>query len=252
MFDRKIKLIKLNLILGVALLIFFMLMACSQMENQSNKTNINPINTISNINVPLDKSEEDKPAEEDRSAIEILNDLASKKFTINGDQLSEDDREIILDFGKAFVNLYTGAVAEQQTVSFENYISNENLLKFTNKMLELEQKQELKGGIGVIFGLENEFKEAELEKIDENLYYLDLNFLNQGSGMRCRLLIQSENGSLKIADLYFGNMDGVDTIVTGHHTVRKLDNPELWNDQEWVDSVFEKLKEYESKQNSLN
>lgn len=176
--------------------------------------------------------------------------MASQKFTINGNQISEDDDEIILNFGKAFVNLYTGAVAEQQTVSFENYISNENLLKFTNKMLELEQKQELRGGIGVIFGLENEFKDAELKKIDENLYYLDLTFSNQGSGMSCKLLIQSENKSLKIVDLYFENKDGVDTIVTGHPVVRKLDNPELWNDQEWVDSVFEKLEEYESKQNS--
>ncbi len=146
-----------------------------------------------------------------------------------------------LTFGKVFVNLYTGVVAEQEKVSFENYISNENLLEFVNKMLELEQKKELKGGIGVIFGLENEFKGVEFKNLNENLCHLSLYFSNQGAGMSCKMLIQSEKKSLKIVDLYFGNRDGVDTIVTGHHKVRKLDNPKLWDDQEWIDGVLKSL-----------
>lgn len=195
---------------GIVVLVLFALVGCSQQENSSDnaKLNDNPIESIS-----------------------------SKE-----DQISDDDHDSIMNFGKAFVNLYTGAVAEQETVSFEKYISNENLLKFTNKMLELEQKQELIGGIGVNFGTENEFKEAEFKKLDEDLYYLSLTFSNQGSGMSCKLLVQSDNMSFKIVDLYFGNKDGVDTIATGHPAVRKLDNPKLWDDQKWVDGVFEKLE----------
>ncbi|MNZ89519.1 hypothetical protein D3C78_1084460 [compost metagenome] len=117
-------------------------------------------------------------------------------------------------------------------------------------MLALEQQQELKGGIGVIFGMDNEFKEVELNKLEDNLYYLHITFTNQGSGMNCKLLVQSVNKSLKIVDLYFGNKDGVDTIATGHPSERKLDNPNLWDDPKWVDAVMEKLEKYEAERSS--
>ncbi|MBS4201175.1 hypothetical protein KHA93_16165 [Bacillus sp. FJAT-49732] len=186
----------------------------------------------------------------EKSAADILRDLANQQFTIKGNQVSDDDQETVEAFGTAFVNLYTGAIAEQKAVSFKNYISNENLLKFTNKMLELEQRQELKGGIGVIFGLENEFKEVEFKRFDGNLYYVSLPFSNRGSGMNFKMLVQAENKALKMVDLYFGNKDGVDTIVTGHPADRKLHGPKLWDDQVWVDGVFEKLEKYESELNS--
>jgi hypothetical protein len=64
--------------------------------------------------------------------------------------------------------------------------------------------------------------------------------------MTCKLLVQSSNKSLKIVDLYFGYKDGVDTFTTGHPAERKIDNPQIWDDQEWVDDVFEKLELYES------
>lgn len=224
---------------GIAVLIFFIFAGCSQMENNSNEIEAKdyPIGAISSIRESLERS--------GKSAEEILNELANENFSIEKDRINEDDYEAIVTFGKAFVNLYTGAVAEQEVVSFENYISNENLLKFTNKMLELEQKREFLGGIGVIFGLENEFNKAELKKLDENLCYLRLQFSNQGSGMNCRLLVQCENRTLKIVDLYFGNKDGADTIATGHPAVRKLDDPGLWDDRKWVEDVFEKLEKYE-------
>lgn len=212
--------------------VLFILMGCSPKENSLNKTE--PIVSVENTSQPPEKS-----------SSKILSDLANQEFSIEEDQIIAAPKTI-KTFGEAFVNLYTGAVAEQETVSFKNYISNENLLKFTNKMLELEQKKELKGGIGVIFGLENEFMDVEFKKWDENLYYLSLPFSNQGSTRRCEMLVQSENKSLKIVDVYFGNKDGVDTIVTGHPAVRKVDNPKLWHEQKWVNAVFEKLEKYET------
>ncbi|WP_063892677.1 M56 family metallopeptidase [Paenibacillus sp. Leaf72] len=181
----------------------------------------------------------------EKSAAEILKELANQPFSISGNQIGDDDQETVVTFGKAFVNLYTGAVAEQETVTFRNYISNENLLKYTNTMLELEQRKELKGAISVHFGLENEFKEAELKKLDVNLYYVSLPFSNQGSGMNLQMLVQAENKALKIVDYYFGNKDGVDTIATGHPADRKLHDPKRWDDQVWVDGVFEKLDKIE-------
>ncbi|MBA9084172.1 hypothetical protein FHR92_000626 [Fontibacillus solani] len=218
--------------ISIAVLVFVVLVGCSQKENHSTKE------STSNIEASVESPEP--------SATERLSELVNKQFSIEGDQIGENDYASMEDFGKAFVNLYTGAVAEQEAVSFEHYIANSNLLTFTNKMLALEQQQELKGGIGVIFGMDNEFKEVELNKLGDNLYYVNLTFTNQGSGMSCKLLVQSVNKSLKIVDLYFGNKDGVDTIATGHPSERKLDNPNLWDDSKWVDAVMEKLEKYEA------
>lgn len=203
-----------------------------------NIINDNPNTSISNKEASVEPLE--------KSATESLSELANRKFSIKEDQISTRDYDSMVTFGKSFVNLYTGAVAEQETVSFENYISNANLLEFTDKMLELTQKQELNGTSSAYFGLDNEFKEEELKELDENLYFLSLPFSNEGSGMTCKLLVQSSNKSLKIVDLYFGYKDSVDTFTTGHPAERKIDNPQIWDDQEWVDDVFEKLEQYET------
>lgn len=194
----------------------------------------------------IDANAEIRLEQPDKSAADIISDLANREFSINEDRIMEEDHETIVAFGKAFVSLYTGAVSEQKSVSFENYISNTNLNEFTVKMLELEQRRELKGGIGVIFGLNNEFQATELKKLDENLYYLKLPFFNRGSGMSCELLVHAEDKLLRIVDLYFRNKDGVDTIATGHPVDRKLGDPTLWDDPQWIDAVSRKLEQYES------
>ncbi|MNI56162.1 hypothetical protein D3C73_1111520 [compost metagenome] len=227
--------------ISIAVLVFVVVVGCSQKED-SQKDNNPTKESTSNIEASVESPEQ--------SEAERLSELVNKQFSIQGDQISENDYASMEDFGKAFINLYTGAVAEQEAVSFEHYIANENLLTFTNKMLALEQQQELKGGIGVIFGMDNEFKEVELNKLEDNLYYLHITFTNQGSGMNCKLLVQSVNKSLKIVDLYFGNKDGVDTIATGHPSERKLDNLNLWDDPKWVDAVMEKLEKYEAERSS--
>ncbi|MNO44595.1 hypothetical protein D3C76_348420 [compost metagenome] len=219
--------------LGIVVLMLFFV--------NSTLINDNPIETISNKEISVEPL---------RKSAASLSELANQKFYMKEDQIQEEEYDSIVTFGKAFVNLYTRAVAKQETVSFENYISNTNLLKFTDKMLELEQKQQLKGASSVKFRLDNEFKEDEYKKLDENLYYLSLPFVNEGSGMTSKLLVQSANQSLEIVDLYFGYKDGVDTLATGHPAVRKLDNPKLWDDQEWVEGVFGKLEKYESELSS--
>lgn len=181
------------------------------------------------------------------SEVDVLSQLANQEFFIQGENLYNADDKTIVEFGKAFIDLYNGAVANQEKVSFEKYISNENLLKFTDKMLELTQKQDLLGKNIINYGLKNEFEQVELEYIQDNLCYMGVPFKFKGSGMRGSLLITSENKSLKLVDLYFGSKDGIDTFSTGHHSIRKVENPNLWNDKEWVRGVFDKLEDFESR-----
>ncbi len=176
----------------------------------------------------------------------IYNQLENQEFYIQGEIISNADNEKIVEFGKSFVNLFNGAVGEQEKVSFEKYISNKNLLMFTDKILDLTQKQELQGGHGVIYGLDNEFGQFELRSHTEgDFFYLELPFKYEGSGMVCKMLITSEDKSLKLVDFYFGNKDGVDTFATGHPAVRKVKDPNIWENDEWVKNVFDKLKDFE-------
>lgn len=177
----------------------------------------------------------------------VLNLIAKRKFFIKGESISDADYESIVKFGKSFINLFNGAVAEQEKVSFVNYIANDNLLKFTDKMLELTQLQDLQGSNGVNYGFKNEFINTKVQYIKDNLAYLELQFEFEGSGMGCKMLITSENRSLKLVDLYFGSKDGVDTFATGHLAKREVNDPNVWLNEDWVKSVFDKLNEYEEK-----
>lgn len=223
--------------LGIAIMMFIVLAGCTQKETA-------PAVSSNSIEPHVSMGVSAEPTA--TSTAKQLADLANQSYAIPNDQLTEEDYDSVVAFGKAFVNLYTGAVAEQQKVSFENYISNTNLLAFVNKMLELEQKQELRGGFGFNFGFDNAFKEAKFKILDDTLSSLSLHFAYQGSGMNCKMLVQAKNKSLSIVDVYFGNKDGVDTLATGHPAVRKLDNPKRWDDVDWVAGVWDKLDNYES------
>lgn len=44
----------------------------------------------------------------------------------------------------------------------------------------------------------------------------------------------------EILDYYFGIKDGVDTFIYGGRTI---DNPDIWNDDDWLNTV-KKINEY--------
>ncbi|OME83208.1 MULTISPECIES: hypothetical protein [Paenibacillus] len=199
----------------------------------------------------LSKETQSVPAETSKASHEkktkgILNQLANQDFSIQGEHLSNADDETIIEFGKAFVNLFNGAVAEQEKILFEKYISNKDLRKFADKMLEITQKQDLQSGNSINYGLKNEFEQAKLQHTEDNLCYLELAFQFEGSGMGSKMLITAENKSLKIVDFYFGSKDGVDTFATGHPAEREMSNPNLWLDEEWLKKVFDKLEDLEA------
>lgn len=222
-------------ILAVFMIFLIMiLVAC----NQTHDTNDIALSS----ETQSDSSENSKG---EQSIEDLLNKLANQDFFTQGENLRNIDDETIVEFGKAFVNLYNGAVAEQKKVSFEKYIANKNLLKFTDKMLELTQKQELQGGNIIKYGLENEFKQFKLQHIKDNLCYLELPFEFEGSGVISKMLLTTENKHLKLVDLYFGIKDGVDTYATGHPAEREINNPNLWENEEWVKGVFDKLEALE-------
>ena len=195
--------------------------------------------------VPVEKSSTTTDEDPSRSSPRLLEELEEKIFTLKGDGLQHEDQVILQAFGEAFVSLYHGAVQEGRRVSFERYMTSPNLLRFADRSLALTRMLQLKGGSGIRYGLENEYKDAKIRKLSENLYYLELPFEYEGSGLSCRMLIKSDQGTLRLADFYFGGKDGVDTYATGHPAERKLEDEGLWENEEWVKTVFCKLDAFE-------
>lgn len=180
------------------------------------------------------------------------NSNRERRENLSNDVNNDINMESIITFSKNFINLFNGAVASQAIVSFEDYITNKNLLIFVNRMLELTIKQELLGYNDIIYGENNKFGNIECNEITEDVYYLKIPFNFQGSGMVCQLLVQNRKEYMEIADFYFGTKDGVDTIATGHIMERKVNNAELWNDKHWVSNVFEKMLTYNAKLEKLS
>lgn len=154
----------------------------------------------------------------------------------------------IVDFSKSFINQFNGEISgEKESGDLENFISNENLLQFANKMIELTQKQKEQGSSANNYGSNNEFGEIKVQNTKQGIYFVEVPFQYQGSGMTCRLLIKKENQKMEIRDFYFGTMDGIDTIATGHYTEREINDPDIWGNEQWVNEVMKKVIEYEDK-----
>lgn len=153
--------------------------------------------------------------------------------------------QIMIQFSQNFINIFNGGIASLESVDLTEYIKNENLLEFSYRMIELSRKQNEAGASFVLYGENNVFGEAEVKELCEEIYYLEIPFQYEGSGRKCKLLIKVTGENMEIVDFYFGSKDGIDTIATGHSSVRTLDDSELWNDEDWVTEVFEKMAAYE-------
>lgn len=157
----------------------------------------------------------------------------------------QNPKQAVLEFSQNFINTLNGAIAKTGKVNLGEYIKNKNLLTFAYKMVELTHKQDVAGENMTTYGGNNKFGDSEIEELGEGVYYLYIPFECEGTGMVCQLLVKVLDENMEIVDFYFGSKDGIDTIATGHHTVRKVDDPERWNDEAWVAGVFSNIEDYE-------
>lgn len=242
----KLKINKKTLSIMIVLLVF-VFTSCNQETDKQNKTqDSNQSNQNEKEKENSDDTNSNQSNEENsQNPSDKLDELEKKEYFVEEDKSVEKSKDKIIIFAQNFINLYTGSIGKAEEVSFENYISNENLLKYVNEVVKLETIKNLEGNNAVNYDLDNEFNEIEFKPINENLSYLKIMFSNNGSGMVSQMLIKKTGKNISIVDVYSGNKDGADMRATGHHTERKVDNPDLWDDEAWVKKVFEKLEKYE-------
>ena len=84
------------------------------------------------------------------------------------------------------------------------------------------------------------------DDVDGGYLYLHLpvhiNKFTGGYGEGTEFLVRNVNGKLVIVDWYTGGKDSYDFMVRGENLT--IDNPNIWNDSEWVKKLNSKQNEF--------
>ena len=81
-----------------------------------------------------------------------------------------------------------------------------------------------------------------MEVISIYTYLCTLNSITGGYGEGTEFLVRNVNGKLVIVDWYNGGKDSYDFMVRGENLT--IDNPNIWNDSEWVKKLNSKQNEF--------
>lgn len=155
-----------------------------------------------------------------------------------GDELSTQDFEDSYELGKAFLNDYYLQKAGKSKIDFSKYIVNENLLKYSNKRISDEtHKYDIKE---VTIGI----SEAKFIQ-DEKCFYISYVAIAKDSNIGSfsevvEMLFSDNNGKLVISDWYIEHGSGSSSFDQRCRPNATIDSPGIWDDQEYVKSIFEK------------
>ena len=149
-----------------------------------------------------------------------------------------------LDFGEiylmceSFLEEFYFATTGRETMNLEPYIDNANFKRYILQKIETGSKASINRVKKLNFGL----KDIEWH-LNEGYAFIDMiASVKQdvgGFGELHQFIISNREGKLSISDWYSksaGNASYLDGIVRGD--ISKIDDPNIWNDKEWVDDIF--------------
>ena len=194
-------------------------------------------------NLPLDTNST-KPLEQSGG----VNDVESLQETpvylaANENELSEFDYEKAYELCVKALTDYYFAIRNNIEIDLNILIDNENLKQYMQKKIQYENR-----GFEKVKTIEmGEWKIEYKEDADGSYLYLMLPAhikfdYDGGFGEVHEFLVSNVNGKLVIADWYNGGKDSYDFQVRGENEL--IDNPDIWNEQEWVNNLFLKQTEY--------
>lgn len=145
---------------------------------------------------------------------------------------------------KGVIEGYFEGIESEDALSHSQLFYSENLFEYTKKKAEVVRAMREKHDVGMN-AEKVSFEVIETKKLD-NAYYIHLQVGIEGAFSNCYLLVAKDKDTFKVADIYFEMKDGIDGYTTGLlNSDRKIDNPEIWNNEIWVESVMDRLSEYE-------
>jgi len=177
---------------------------------------------------------------ETNEVINFINkDFAEKDLkTKNDKELSTQDFETVYKLSKSFLNDYYSQRAGSSMIDFSKYIVNENLLRYSNKRILVEnQDMDIKE---ISIGLD---KSQFIH--DEKSYYLSYAIVTKdsnigGFGEAVEILISNINGNLVISDWYIRYGAGSSSFDEKFRPNELINSPKIWDNQEYVKKIFKK------------
>jgi hypothetical protein len=210
---------KKTLIILIGLLsIIILIYGCSSYKNSANQVTNIKTNTVVNF-IDKDSAEKDFKAKNDK-------------------ELSTQDFEAAYKLGKSFLNDYYSQRAGASIINFSKYIVNENLLRYSNKRVLVEnQDMDIKE---VSIGL----NKAHFI-LNEKSYYIAYSIATKdsnigGFGEVVEILISNINGNLVISDWYIRYGAGSSSFDEKFRPNELINSPRIWDNQEYVKNIFEK------------
>ncbi len=200
--------------------------------SNNNNQEANPdIPLDNNPNIPLEQSGNGKEGD-------VLQE-EPVYLAANENELSELDYEKAYELSARALTDYYYAIRNGIDINLDTFIDNKNLKQYMQKKIEDEFRVDSKVKTIEIVDWEIVFS----DDADGGYLYLMLparimfNY-DGGFGEVHEFLVRNVNGKLVIVDWYNGGKDSYDFLVRGENET--IDNPNIWNDQEWVNNLLQK------------
>ncbi len=153
------------------------------------------------------------------------------------EELNTQDFKLVYELGELFLKDYYAFKAGESVIDFTLYIVNENLLKFSNKRVEDESyTMDIKqASVGL--------SQARFMP-EEKCFYIRYTTVVRDNNIGgfsevVEVLISAADGRLVISDWYIAHGAGSSSFDEVHRNNAAIDSPDIWDDQEFVKSIFE-------------
>ncbi len=153
-------------------------------------------------------------------------------------ELSTQDFEMAYELGKAFVNDFYAQKAGRAKMDFSKYIVNENLLKYSNRRTAVETH---------VYDVKETFVGIEQVQFipEDKCFYLSYTVYAKdsytgGVSNLVEILMSTVDGRLVVADWYIACGAGISSFDESYRPNATIDSPYVWDNQEYVRSLFEK------------
>ncbi|MGU3470864.1 hypothetical protein ACLBWT_06905 [Paenibacillus sp. D51F] len=212
------------------LALLFTLCGCESSDEKNTPAAVEDINAkgdISTATLPFtkEKGSTDTPG----FSVENENDVADSDF----EPAFEMCAKALSDYYKAIWN--------GSEIDLDAYIDNRNLNQYMQKKIAAQYELFLKNNLvdNRVTDVDIGAGKAEYAGGNKSYVYLKLDArVEKDVGSYAEpteFLVHRSNGKAVIVDWYASGKDSYDSIVRGHS--QTIDNPDIWNDSDWVEKL---------------
>ncbi len=165
----------------------------------------------------------------------------------NEGELSLQDSDTAYEMCVKALTDYYKAVWNGEDIELDTFIDNESLEQYMQKKIQSQFDLHSAYYNDKVQNIEISAWEVEYTNdADGGFLYLklpaEIKYTVGSRGEVTEFLVRNINGKLVIVDWYDGGKDSYDFLVRGEN--QTIDNPNVWNDSEWVKELNRKQNEF--------